>query len=83
MKVDIDEDTLKGIAEKTGGKYYRADNSEAFRQIYEEIDALEKTEVEMQQYTRHEELAAWFMLPALVLLLLEMILNHTIWRKLP
>lgn len=83
VTVNIDEDTLKSIASKTDGKYYRADNAEAFRQIYDEIDALEKTEVEMQQYTRHESLAAWFLLPALVLLLLEIILNHTIWRKLP
>jgi Ca-activated chloride channel family protein len=42
--VDIDEDTLQKIAELTGGKYYRADNTERFRQIYEEIDRLEKTE---------------------------------------
>jgi len=83
MKVNIDEETLKGIADKTGGKYYRADNSESFRQIYEEIDSLEKTEVEMQQYTKHEVLAAWFLLPGLILLILEMILNNTIWRKLP
>ena len=83
MKVNIDEETLKGIADKTGGKYYRADNSESFRQIYEEIDSLEKTEVEMQQYTKHEVLATWFLLPGLILLILEMILNNTIWRKLP
>ncbi len=82
-KVDIDEETLQAVAEKTGGQYYRADNTQSLEQIYNEIDQLEKTEVEMQQYTRHEELASWFMLPALVLLLLEMILQHTLWRKLP
>ena len=82
-KVDIDEQTLKEIAQKTGGKYYRADNTEAFKEIYAEIDRLEKTEVEMKQYTRHEELAAWFLIPALSLLLLELILQHTVWRKLP
>ena len=82
-KVDIDEQTLKEVAQKTGGKYYRADNTEAFKEIYAEIDRLEKTEVEMKQYTRHEELAAWFLIPALSLLLLELILQHTVWRKLP
>ena len=82
-KVDIDEQTLKEISRKTGGKYYRADNTEAFKEIYAEIDRLEKTEVEMKQYTRHEELAAWFLIPALSLLLLELILQHTVWRKLP
>ena len=66
-KVDIDEQTLKEVAQKTGGKYYRADNTEAFKEIYAEIDRLEKTEVEMKQYTRHEELAAWFLIPALSL----------------
>ena len=82
-KVDIDEQTLKEVAQKTGGNYYRADNTEAFKEIYAEIDRLEKTEVEMKQYTRHEELAAWFLIPALSLLLLELILQHTVWRKLP
>ena len=43
-KVDIDEQTLKEVAQKTGGKYYRADNTEAFKEIYAEIDRLEKTE---------------------------------------
>lgn len=81
--VDIDEDTLQKIAGATGGKYYRADNSERFQAIYAEIDKLEKTEKEVKKYTQHRELFAWVITPGLGLLLLEIILAHTVWRKLP
>jgi Ca-activated chloride channel family protein len=81
--VDIDEETLKQIASKTGGHYYRADNAEALRSIYDEIDRLEKTEVEVKKFQRYQELFPWVVLPALVSLLLEIILSHTVWRKLP
>jgi Ca-activated chloride channel homolog len=83
MAVDIDEDTLKAIASKTGGKYYRADSTDTLRKIYDEIDQLEKTEAEVKKYVRIEELMPWAVLPGFVLLLLEILLNHTIWRRLP
>jgi Ca-activated chloride channel homolog len=83
VPVDIDEKTLQAIAEKTGGKYYRADNSATLQAIYGEIDRLEKTEVKVKKYQHYRELFAWFTLPALSLLLLEIILAHTVWRKLP
>lgn len=83
QQVNIDEETLTQIAQKTGGKYYRADRTETLRSIYEEIDRLEKTEVEMKKYQRYQELYLWFALPGLVLLLLEIILGHTVWRTLP
>ena len=81
--VDIDEDTLQKIADMTGGKYYRADNSQRFQAIYGEIDKLEKTEAEVKKFSRHNELFAWFITPGLGLLLLEVLLRHTIWRRLP
>jgi len=81
--VDIDEATLKQIADRTGGKYFRADNTETLRSIYDEIDRLEKTEVEVKKFQRYRELFPWFVLPGMVLLLLELILAHTVWRKLP
>jgi len=81
--VDIDEDTLTQIAKRTGGKYYRADKTETLRSVYEEIDQLEKTEVEVKKYQRYRELFPLIALPGLVVLLLEVILNHTVWRKLP
>lgn len=83
LPVDIDEATLTEIAKKTGGKYYRADNAQTLRAIYAEIDQLEKTEVEVKKFQRYQELFAWIALPGLVLLLLEVILGNTVWRKLP
>ena len=83
MPVDIDEDTLQKIAERTGGKYYRADNTERFQAIYGEIDKLEKTEKEVKKYARHRELFAWIITPGLGLVLLEILLRHTLWRRLP
>jgi len=81
--VNIDEDTLQKIADMTGGKYYRADNSQRFQAIYAEIDKLEKTEAEVKKYSHYDELLAWFILPGLGLLLLEVLLRHTVWRRLP
>jgi Ca-activated chloride channel family protein len=74
---------LKKIADKTGGKYYRADNPERFKAIYDEIDKLEKTEAEVKKFAHHRELFAWFITPGLGLILLEVLLRHTIWRRLP
>lgn len=81
--VDIDEGTLQKIADMTRGKYYRADNSQKFQAIYAEIDKLEKTEADIKKYTHHDELFAWIVSPGLALLLLEVLLRHTIWRRLP
>jgi Ca-activated chloride channel homolog len=81
--VDIDENTLTKIAEKTGGRYFRADSTETLRKIYSEIDKLEKTEVETKRHAYYEELMSWFVVPGLGLLALEMLLGQTVWRKLP
>lgn len=81
--VDIDEETLEKIAQMTKGKYYRADNAEKFQAIYAEIDQLEKTEAELKKYAHHEELFAWLIAPGLGLLLLEVLLRHTLFRRLP
>ena len=81
--VDIDEDTLQKIAEKTGGKYYRADNSERFQAIYGEIDKQEKTEKEVKKFVQHREIFNWWVAPGLALLLIEVVLGHTIFRRLP
>jgi Ca-activated chloride channel family protein len=81
--VDVDEDTLQKIAEKTGGKYYRADNAEKFKQIYAEIDKLEKTEAVIKKYTDYRELFPIVIGVGLGLLLLEIVLSQTIFRRLP
>jgi Ca-activated chloride channel homolog len=83
VPVDIDEDTLKAISAKTGGKYYRADSTDTLRQIYDEIDQFEKTEVDVKKYVRVKELFQWAMYPGCLCLLLELLLGNTVWRKLP
>ncbi len=83
VRVDIDEATLQKIAEKTGGKYYRADNAERFRQIYAEIDKLEKTDASIRKYSQFQELFPWLAAAGLALLLIELVLAHTAFRRLP
>lgn len=83
MPVDIDENTLQKIADKTGGKYYRADNAERFQQIYAEIDKLEKTEAIINKFTQFDELFPWLVSFGLALLLVEVVLGQTVFRRLP
>lgn len=83
VPVDIDEPTLQRIAQMTGGKYFRADNTETLRRIYSEIDRLEKSEAKLNKYAYVEELMAWAVVPGLALLFLELLLGNTVWRKLP
>ena len=81
--VDIDENTLQKIADETGGKYYRADNAERFQKIYAEIDKLEKTEVNVKKYTQFKELFPWILAAGLAVLLIELVLGQTAFRRLP
>jgi Ca-activated chloride channel family protein len=83
VPVDVDEDTLQKIAQMTGGKYYRADNAERFREIYAEIDKLEKTEAIINKYTQFKELFPWLVAGGAVFLLLEIVLAQTLLRRLP
>lgn len=79
----LDEATLQEIARSTDGLYFRAQDMAGLQQIYEEINSLEKSKVEIRVYKRYEELAHWLLLPALGLLLLELSLRLTIFRKIP
>jgi Ca-activated chloride channel family protein len=83
VPVDIDEEVLQAIAHKTGGKYYRADTADTLRKIYDDIDRLEKTEVETKKYVNVDERFAWVVVPGFFLLMLEIILSNTVWRRLP
>ena len=76
-------ETLKKIADQTGGRYYRADTAETLRKIYADIDRLETTEVEVKKYQHYDELFGQVAIAGLALLALEMILGQTVWRKLP
>jgi Ca-activated chloride channel homolog len=82
VQVDIDEDTLTAIADKTGGKYYRADSTDTLRKIYAEIDQFEKSEAVVKKFVRREEMFRWAAVPGLLLLLIEVTLANTIWRRL-
>jgi Ca-activated chloride channel family protein len=81
--VDIDEETLQTIAQVTGGLYFRATDTKSLKNIYDEIDRLEKTTLEEKGYLEYRELFPWFVLPALMLIMLELILAHTVLRQLP
>ena len=80
-QVEIDEDLLKDIAKVTGGKYFRATDNEKLEAIYDEINKLEKTEIEEFKYTRYEEKFRPWVLLAGALLLLEWILRNTLFRS--
>ena len=79
----LDEETLREIAAITKAKYYRATDTEGLRDIYAEINALEQSEVEVLVFTRYQELLAWFLAPGLALLLLEVLLSRTVFRRIP
>ncbi len=83
VKVMIDEETLKRIANETGAQYFRATDTDSLKNIYDEIDRLEKTEIEEKGYMEYKEWFPYFIIPALILLLMEFVLNLTLFRRLP
>lgn len=83
MPVDIDEKTLTEIAAMTGGQYFRAEDTEGLRRVYEEIDEMEKYLISVQNVTRRQELFMWFAFGALALILTELILRRTWLRNIP
>ena len=80
---ELDEETLKAIAGETGGIYRRATDPESLEAIFKEIDELEKSEVEAKRYEDYVELFHWPALLGLLLLLTELGLGHTVFRKIP
>ena len=83
QRVAIDEDSLKKIAEQTGGRYFRATDSDSLKQIYAQIDSLEKSEVKWIDHSEYRELFPLFLIPALLLVLTEMVLTQTRLRRVP
>ncbi|MFQ5351436.1 MAG: VWA domain-containing protein, partial [Thermoanaerobaculia bacterium] len=81
--VEIDEEMLREIAGRTGGSYFRAEDSAALAEIYDEIDRLETSEITTESYMEYDERYRRLVLPALGLLLLETLLLGTRFRKLP
>jgi Ca-activated chloride channel family protein len=80
---DLDEDTLKKIADMTGAQYFRAADTESLRHIYAEIDKLEKTKIEENGYKQYTSLFWVFVDAALILLAFEIILTNTLFLKIP
>lgn len=83
IPVDIDEATLREIAATTGGRYFRATDTESLKEIYAEIDALEKTPHAGLHYKEYRELYPWLLIPAMALLVGEVVLSRTVLRVLP
>jgi len=81
IQVEIDEDLLQQISETTGGKYFRATSNSKLEKIYEEINKLEKTEIEETKYKSYDELFRPFVLAAFALLLFELLLRYTLFRS--
>jgi Ca-activated chloride channel family protein len=82
-KVDVDEEALKRIADETGGKFFRATDTESLKQIYAEIDRMEKTTHHAKKFEKYHELFALAVLPGLGLLGLTLGLEQTRFRRLP
>jgi len=80
-KVEIDEELLQTIADDTGGLYFRATDTKKLKDIYEEINKLEKTEIEEFKYYNYEEKYRILLVTALVLLLFEWLLKNTIFKS--
>ncbi|HOU68464.1 MAG: VWA domain-containing protein [Paludibacteraceae bacterium] len=83
MKVDIDEGTLKKISEETNGMYFRATDNATLKEIYEEIDKLEKTKIKVEEYSSKEEEYLPWLIAAFALLVFEYLLRSTILRHNP
>lgn len=83
QKTEIDEETLYEIADETGGKYFRATDTEALRGIFAEIGELEKTKITSNEYVNYTDLYRWFLIPGALLVLVEALASATILRRFP
>ncbi len=83
VKVEVDEETLKKIAEVSSGQFYRATDTKTLNQIFEQIDKLEKSTVELSQYKQYRDLFPWFLASGFGLLILQVALAQSVGRRLP
>jgi Ca-activated chloride channel family protein len=83
MPVEIDEDMLRTVATQTGGRYFRATSKRALRQIYGEIGEMETSKVDERVYTDVEERYPRYLVPALALIVLDVLLAATLFRRFP
>ncbi|MBN2426313.1 MAG: aerotolerance regulator BatA, partial [Calditrichaceae bacterium] len=71
------------IAEITNGHYFRAYDENKLKEIYKEIGEMEKTKIEVKEFTRYQEYFVFYITGGLILLILELILSNTYFRKIP
>ena len=81
IRNEIDEVTLQSIAKRTNGQYFRATNVSGLKDVYNTINALEKTEIEVKQYTRYKELFGWFLIPAMIFGLGGQTIDRLLFRR--
>ncbi len=82
-RVDVDEPAMKQVAELTGGKFYRATDTQSLRDVYADIDRFEKTTRTIKSFSHHDEQFAWFAVPGLALVLAQLGLSATRFRRVP
>jgi len=82
-QVDVDEKTLQAVAEETGGRFYRATDTDSLQKIYEQINGFEKSAQTIQKFEHYEELYPWALIPSLGILGLGFALQQTRLRRLP
>ena len=83
VKADVDTETLMKIASSTDGNFYRATNTDELKKIYDDIDKLEKSKLSVKNYSRRYDAYQPFALIALIALIMELLIRHTILRRLP
>ena len=82
VQVDVDEESLKEIAEITGGRFFRATDNKSLKEVYQEIDELERTEIEVTEYQNYTELYSWLTIPATFASIFLIFLSRGIFHKL-
>jgi Ca-activated chloride channel family protein len=82
-QVDVDEKTLQTVADQTGGKFYRATDTDSLKNIYEQINRLETSAQTVQKFEHYDELYPWALIPALAIIGFGFILQQTRYRSLP
>ena len=83
MEVQIDEDVMRQISANTDGKYFRATGNKTLKEVYKEIDEMERTKIEVTEFKRYSEEYLMFALAAGLFLLLEITLRYTLLRSIP
>ena len=82
VQVDVDEESLQEIAEITNGRFFRATDNQSLKEVYREIDALERTEIEVTEYQNYTELYSWFSIPAAFSSVFFLFISRGIFQKL-